>query len=190
MSERDIVTETFINHSNVLNETLEKHAENIVRAADLITNCFKSGGKLVIFGNGGSAADSQHMAGEFIGRFLRERKSLPAIALTTDSSILTALGNDYGFDKVFERQIESLANTPDIVIAISTSGNSENVVKAVAAAKKRGLVVISLTGEGGGMLKGFSDILIDVSSIETPRVQETHILVEHIVCDLVENNLF
>ena len=190
MREKDLISESFNIHSELLKRTFEKHSENILKAADVITTSFRLGGKLVIFGNGGSAADSQHFAAEFVGRFLANRKSLPAIALTTDSSILTALGNDYGFEQIFERQVESLVKDPDVVFAISTSGNSENVVRGVIAGKEKGVKMIVLTGEGGGRLNGLADVLIDIPSKEIPRIQEMHILTEHIICNLVEKSLF
>lgn len=158
----------------------------ILDAIDAITKSLKNKNKIIIFGNGGSAADAQHMATEFIGRYLIERKSIPAIALTTDTSILTSIGNDYSFDKVFSRQCESLVEKNDIVIAISTSGNSSNVIKGVNAAKKRGAFVISLTGRSGGKLKGISDITIRVPSDQTPRIQESHRTIIHTICELVE----
>lgn len=186
MKEYSTVTESFKSHFSILERTIRRHSGNIAEAATLIASCFNDGGKIVIFGNGGSAADSQHLAAEFMGRFLLERKSLPAIALTTDTSVLTALGNDYGFEKIFQRQVEGLVNNGDVVIAISTGGNSENVLNGAKAAKEKGAKVIALTGQGGGKLREVADVLIDIPSKETPRIQEVHILVEHIICDLVE----
>jgi len=171
-----------INNSQILeNEILNSISE--------ITKCLKKGNKIVLFGNGGSAADAQHMAAEFIGKYLLERKSLPAIALTTDTSILTAIGNDYSFDKVFSRQCESIVQKGDIVIAISTSGNSINVIEGVITAKKKGAYIIGLTGNNGGNLKKFLDINLVVPSKSTPRIQEVHRILMHIICENVENNL-
>lgn len=189
MNERETVLLSFETHSDLTKRTNEKLCQNILKAAELISLSFRSGGKLVVFGNGGSAADSQHFVTELVGRFLDERKSLPAIALTTNSSILTALGNDYGFDKIFERQVEALVNSQDVAVAISTSGNSENVIKAAQAARQKGAKVIALTGDGGGILSENSDVLIDIPSKDTPRIQEMHILTEHIICNLVEKSL-
>ncbi|HJY98754.1 MAG TPA: D-sedoheptulose 7-phosphate isomerase [Patescibacteria group bacterium] len=190
MKETEIIRRSFENHSSLVDKTMDKHIGNIIRAAYLVMDCFANDGKLVFFGNGGSAADSQHMAAEFTGRFLLERRSLPAIALTTDTSILTAIGNDYGYEKIFERQVESMVKKGDVVFAISTSGNSENVVRGVLAAKNNGAKVVALTGNGGGRLGQYSDILIDIPSDETPRIQEMHLLTEHVICDLVEKSLF
>jgi len=158
----------------------------IFEAAELITKCLSSGGKLLFFGNGGSAADAQHLAAEFVGRFVRERRGLPAIALTTDSSILTAVSNDYGFDRVFARQIEALANAGDLTIAISTSGNSPNVLEAVKAAKERNLRTVGLSGRDGGTLAQLADVTIAVPSTSTARIQECHIAIGHIFCELVD----
>jgi len=156
---------------------------------DVITKCYQNGNKTVIFGNGGSAADAQHFAAELVGRFKLERKSLPSISLTTDTSILTSIGNDYGFDYIFSRQCESIVNSKDIVIAISTSGNSKNVINGVTTAKKKGAYIIGLTGNNGGNLKKFVDINLVVPSKSTPRIQEVHRILMHIICENVEKNL-
>jgi D-sedoheptulose 7-phosphate isomerase len=161
----------------------------IVDAAYLIVNCLRSGGKLLLFGNGGSAADAQHLAAEFVGRFVRERSGLRAIALTTDSSILTAVGNDYGFDQIFARQVRALARPADMVIAISTSGNSPNVLEGVKEAKKQGLKIIGLIGKDGGKLAGEAHVALTVRSNNTARIQECHIAIGHIFCELVESEL-
>jgi len=165
------------------------NAEAIVEAASAITKCLRGGGKLLLFGNGGSAADAQHLAAEFVGRFIGERRALPAIALTTDSSIITAVGNDYGFEHIFARQIEGLGRANDVAIGVSTSGNSPNVIAAVEAASKRGLKTIGLIGKDGGMLAKCVDIAITVSAINTARIQECHIAIGHLFCELVELNL-
>jgi len=143
-----------------------------------------------LFGNGGSAADAQHIAAELVGQYKLKRKSLPAIALTTNTSILTSIGNDYGFDKIFERQIESLVTNKDIAIGISTSGNSENVLRGILKAKKIGAKTIAFTGNDGGKLKGAVDILLNIPSNNTPRVQEAHITIGHIICGIVESEIF
>ena len=162
----------------------------IVDAAQLIAECLKDGGKVLLFGNGGSAADAQHLAAELVGRFVLERSPLPGIALTTDSSILTAVGNDYGFDQVFVRQVLALGRPKDVAIGISTSGNSPNVIKAVQAAAGRGLRTIGLAGRDGGALAKAVEIAITVPSMNTARIQECHIAVGHVLCELVENELF
>jgi len=144
--------------------------------------------KILIFGNGGSASDAQHMAAEFVSRYLLERLSLPAIALTTDTSILTSIGNDYHFDKIFSRQCESLVNERDIVIGISTSGKSQNVILGIEEAKRKGAKIISLTGNNGGILNEISDICLEIPSNETPRIQEGHRILIHIICELVESH--
>jgi D-sedoheptulose 7-phosphate isomerase len=163
--------------------------ENIVDAAMLIARCLRGGGKLLLFGNGGSAADAQHLAAEFVGRFRIERQALAAIALTTDSSILTAVGNDYGFHQIFARQIQALGQPGDVAIGISTSGNSLNVTGAIKQAAKQDLKTIGLAGRDGGSLAQCVDISITVASSNTARVQECHITIGHILCELVENDL-
>lgn len=167
---------------------LKDNVEAMIAAVDAITHAFKNGGKVILFGNGGSAADSQHIAAEFIGRFQKERRSLPAIALTTDTSALTALGNDYGFDVVFARQLEGLGRKGDVAVGISTSGNSPNVVEAFKKAADMGITRIAMTGEGGGKLAALADIKICVPSKVTARIQESHICIAHCICELVEKN--
>jgi len=167
-------------------EALKANSEKIVLAVEEIVRALKGGHKIIFFGNGGSAADSQHFAAEFIGRFQKERKALAAIALTTDTSILTALGNDYSFDIVFARQMEGLGVAGDVAFGISTSGNSKNVIEGVKQAKKMGLRVIALTGGQGGQLKNFSDICLMVPSTITARIQESHLCIAHAICELVE----
>jgi D-sedoheptulose 7-phosphate isomerase len=156
----------------------------------LLTAALNHGNKLLVMGNGGSAADSQHFAAEIVGRFKLERRALPAIALSTDTSILTAIGNDYGFDAVFSRQVEALAAPGDIVVGISTSGNSPNVLKALNMAKARGCRTIGLLGKDGGSIKAACDLALVVPTEDTPRIQEGHITIIHIVCDLVEKAMF
>src|SRR3989440_12767173 len=161
----------------------------IFEAAGLITMCLRAGGKLLLFGNGGSAADAQHLAAEFVGRFVRERAGLPAIALTTDSSILTAVGNDYGFDQIFSRQIEALGHPNDVAIGISTSGNSANVLAGLKQASKQNLKTIGLAGKDGGAGAKGVDLSITVACANTARIQECHITIGHILCELVETEL-
>lgn len=155
-----------------------------------VLKCFKAGRKLLLCGNGGSASDSQHIAAEFVGRFKRDRQALPAIALTTDSSILTAVGNDYGFDEIFSRQVEALGQKGDLLIAISTSGNSENVLRAVRAAKAKEMVTIGMSGSSGGKLKSEVDLCYLAASQETPHIQEVHITALHAISEVVEDVLF
>ena len=161
----------------------------IFEAASLITMCLRAGGKLLFFGNGGSAADAQHLAAEFVGRFVRERAGLPAIALTTDSSILTAVGNDYGFEQIFARQVQALGRPGDVAIAISTSGNSPNIIEGVKAARKGYLKTIGLSGKDGGLLAKEADLAITIASRSTARIQECHIAVGHLLCELTERDL-
>ena len=163
-------------------------SENIEKAANIIIASLKSGGKVLIFGNGGSAADSQHMAAELVGRFKKERKAMPAIALTTNTSILTALSNDYSYDICFKRQIEALGQKGDIAIGISTSGTAKNVIEAVNKSKEMGIETLAITGKDGGRLKDAADLSIIVKSNDTARIQETHILIIHILCELIEAN--
>ncbi|MEF3255413.1 MAG: D-sedoheptulose 7-phosphate isomerase [Deferribacterales bacterium] len=162
----------------------------LITIAKEIADRLLSGGKILIFGNGGSAADAQHVAAEFINRFQMERPPLPAIALTTDSSVITSIGNDYNFDDIFSKQIEAIATEKDIVIAISTSGNSPNVIKALRTANRLGVKSIGFTGKTGGKMNGLCDILLKVDSNVTARIQEIHITSFHIICGLVDEILF
>jgi D-sedoheptulose 7-phosphate isomerase len=162
---------------------------DILEAANRIKSRLEKGGKLILMGNGGSAADSQHIAAELIGRFKKERLAIPAIALTVDTSSLTALGNDYGFDTIFERQIEAHARENDVVVGISTSGNSENVVRALIKANAIGAETIGLLGNNGGKIKEVANLSIIVPSIDTARIQEVHITIGHIICELIEEDL-
>jgi len=169
---------------------LDSMTDTIVTAADWITQALRGGNKLLFFGNGGSAADSQHIAAEFIGRFERERRALPAIALTTDTSILTALTNDYSGEIVFARQVEALGKPGDLAIAYSTSGNSPNVLAGIRAARTAGLQVIGFTGEGGGQMAELCDLTLRVPSRRTSRIQEAHITISHAICEAVDSALF
>jgi D-sedoheptulose 7-phosphate isomerase len=162
----------------------------IARVSELLVEALIQGKKPILFGNGGSAADAQHIAAELVGRFAFDRPALPALALSVNSSCLTAIGNDYGFDVVFARQIEALGGSGDVAIGISTSGNSPNVVSALAVARKMGLHTVALTGGSGGALKTAVDHCICVPSIETPRIQECHILIGHTISELVEESIF
>ncbi|MBF0123573.1 MAG: D-sedoheptulose 7-phosphate isomerase [Candidatus Omnitrophica bacterium] len=171
----------------VKKDTLEKNIDVVERAAGVIISSFRNGGKVLLCGNGGSAADSQHIAAEFIGRFQRERKALPAIALTTDTSILTSLANDYSYDIVFSRQVEALGKKGDILIGISTSGKSANVIKAFEAAKKLGLMTVAFVGHDGGPMGKIADMAVIVPSKVTARIQESHIALFHALCEVVED---
>lgn len=180
-----------LDSAEIKRQTAAKCAESIAKAADLIAGCFLSGDKVLLCGNGGSAADCQHMAAEFVSRFSKDldRRALPAIALTTDTSFLTGFGNDFGFEGIFGRQVEALGSPGDVLIAISTSGNSPNVIRAVEAARKGSMITIALTGNGG-RLSAIAEVPITVPSTDTQYIQEAHLAVEHILCELVEFILF
>ncbi len=169
---------------------LEREVPLILHIAESLVKTFRAGRKVVLFGNGGSAADAQHVAAELVGRFMMQRRALPAIALTTDTSILTSIGNDIAFDQVFVRQIEALLQPGDLAVAISTSGNSSNVLCAVAAAKEHGAATLGFTGLQGGKLKDLVDVCFCAPSDKTARIQEAHITVWHAVCEVVEAELF
>lgn len=186
---KDQILKIFTESAEVKMDFARENTDIILSVIELVIDTFKAGKKLLLFGNGGSAADAQHLAGEFINRFLVDRKGLPAIALTTDTSVLTCIGNDYNFSDIFSRQIEALGQVGDIAIGISTSGNSQNVVLALQKAKAMGLKTIGLTGNKGGKIAREVDYLLNVSSSSTPRIQETHITVGHIICQLVEQEL-
>ncbi len=179
-----------------LRETAALHAElpeaqvtSIARAAERMIDALKRGRKIIWFGNGGSAPQSQHMAGEFVGRFQRERRSLPSISLTENMASVTAIGNDYAFDQLFSRQLEGLGQAGDVAVGLSTSGNSPNVVKALQAAKSIGIGTIGLTGQSGGQMRSLCDLCICVPSTVTARVQEVHLTIGHLLCGLVEDAL-
>ena len=180
------IKKTITESSNLILNSISL-SEKIEEAINEIIKCFKRGNKIIVFGNGGSAADAQHIVAEFIGRFQKERKSLPAISLTTDSSIITSLANDYSYNIVFSRQCESLVAKGDVVIGISTSGKSKNVEEGIKAAKKKGAITIGLLGGDGGTIKNNVDISIVVPSTNTARIQEAHRVIYHIICDIVEN---
>jgi len=186
----DIIKRIFRESSQLKEAFLRDNLEKIIRAVDVITEALKKGNKILLFGNGGSAADCQHIAGEFVNRFLIERPPLPAIALTTDTSVLTSIGNDYDFSEIFSKQIRALGQEGDIAWGFSTSGGSVNVIKAMETAKKMGLVTIGFTGRDGGAVGMVSDCHLNVPSNVTPRVQEVHIVVSHTICELVDWRLF
>jgi len=186
----DAVHRYFNRHQQVIAKVSEDLSEKIIQIAEIISNALKNGNKVLIMGNGGSAADSQHFAAELVGRFLMARKALPAIALTTDTSILTAVGNDYGFDEIFKRQVEALANSEDVVVGISTSGSSNNVFHALTSANELGCRTIGLLGREGGNIGKIVNVDLTVPVRETPLIQEAHVAILHILCDLVEKDLF
>lgn len=185
---RELVKSTLEEHRQVVVKMAALEGE-IASAGGLCANALLQGQRIYLCGNGGSAADAQHIAAELIGRFVNDRRALPAIALTTDTSALTAIGNDYGYDEVFSRQVEGLCGEGDVLIAISTSGNSDNVLKAVDAAHRVGASVIGLSGKSGGALDAKADVSLVVPSDVTARIQEMHIVIGHLICALVEAHL-
>lgn len=185
-----VIIDSLEESARVKQEMARGMANKIHEVSLVLVDVFKAGGKVVLFGNGGSAADAQHIAAELLGRFQMERPSLPALALTTNTSVLTALGNDYDINAIFTKQVEAMVQPGDAVIAISTSGNSPNVVQALKLAKTKGAKTIGLCGKGGGQLAKLVDYALTVPSKETPRIQEAHITIGHVICDLVERELF
>ncbi len=186
----DILVRIFKESSHLKEVFINENLVRLTRVIDAITGALKAGNKILLFGNGGSAADCQHLAAEFVNRFLIERPPLPAIALSTDTSIITSIGNDYDFSEVFSKQIRALGAPGDIAWGISTSGNSANVVKGLETAKKIGLVTIGMTGRDGGNIAKIVDHSLNVSSNSTPRIQEVHITVGHAICEMVDFRLF
>ena len=185
MNNVDILRSALAEHQAVMTR-LEALLPQIAAVADLMHGCLKRGNKLLFMCNGGSAADSQHIAAEIVGRYKRERRGLPAIALTTDTSILTSVGNDYGFDYIFSRQVEALCVPGDVVFGISTSGNSANIVRAIETAKQIGATTVAMSGGSGGKLAALCDHNLVMPSSETPRIQEAHIFIGHMLCELAE----
>lgn len=185
----EIIRRTIQESIQVKEAIVRNMIQEIAQAAAWIVASYDNGGKLVLFGNGGSAGDAQHIAAELIGRFERERRALPAIALTTNTSTLTAIGNDYGYNKIFSRQVEAWVQPADVVIGISTSGNSPNVLEGIAAAKLKGAKTIGLTGEKGGKLASQTDLCLKVPSSNTARIQESHIMIGHLLCLLLEQQI-
>ena len=183
--------EHFVTESlRVKSEFFRSNATLIADTAEKMAQALRDGRKILLFGNGGSAADAQHIAAEFVGRYIPDRMPLPALSLAADPSALTSLGNDYGYNAVFSRQIQALGNTGDIAIGISTSGNSPNVLEAMDVARTKGLLTIGFTGESGGKMNGRTDVLFRVPSGMTPRIQETHITLGHVLCELIDRELF
>lgn len=192
MDRKKFIQESLFESSKLKKEILEKCENEINSAVDLLVNCYKNGKKLLLVGNGGSAADCQHIATELMIRLSHhiKRPALPAIALTTDSSNLTAGGNDIGYENVFARNVEGLGNEGDVLWAISTSGNSPNIIRAIEVAKSKKMYVLGLTGSSGGKMNNLCDVLIRVPSENTQRIQEGHLTIEHIICELVELELY
>jgi D-sedoheptulose 7-phosphate isomerase len=188
MKIRNIIKESIGVKELILSD--ENLISNIEKASQIITDCYRNGGKVLFCGNGGSAADAQHLAAELSGRFYYDRPALEAEALHVNTSYLTAVGNDYSFDLIYSRILSASGKVGDVLVGISTSGNSKNVLEAQKVAKQKGMKIISLTGESGGEMKNTADCLINVPSKLTPRIQESHIMIGHIICQIVEENLF
>jgi len=182
----ELVTESL----RVKSQFFQQYKEQIAQTAEVIADCLRNGRKMLLFGNGGSASDAQHIAAEMVGRFGPERRALPAIALSTNTSILTAVGNDYGYVHVFSRQIEALGQAGDTAIGISTSGDSPSVLAGLDSARAKAMFTVGFTGDTGGKLIDRAEVLFRVPSRQTPRIQETHIVLGHIICDLVDRELF
>lgn len=180
-----IINNSLINHKEAL-KILEAALSQLEEIASLFITTLKDGGKIIFMGNGGSAADAQHLAAELVGRFKSNRKALSSIALSTNTSIITAIGNDFGFDEIFTRQIEALAKSEDLVVGISTSGNSMNIIKAIKKAKEMNVRTVGFLGKDGGKLKTMVDFSLLIPSSDTPRIQEMHIFAGHIICEIVE----
>ncbi len=180
------IYDEFNDHQDVLKKTIEELENDIKEAGELIVSTLKAGNKILLFGNGGSAGDAQHIAAELTGRYKTERQGLAAIALTTDTSAITAIGNDYGFDRIFDRQVEAIGKERDLLIGISTSGNSRNVLRALEFGKDNGMNTLGLSGKGGGDMKNLCDINIIIPSDDTARIQEMHITIGHILCGIVD----
>jgi len=186
----DTITRCFKESADLKVKFAKENVRKIISIIEVVRDAIKQGNKIIAFGNGGSAADAQHIVAEFVNRFLIERRALPAIALTTDTSIITSIGNDRGFSDVFSRQIEALGNKGDVALGISTSGNSLNVVKSFQVAKAMGLKTVGMTGKDGGEVANIVDYLLNVASDSIPRIQEVHITVGHIICEMVDFLLF
>jgi len=186
---RDKIQDKLLESIQVKEELMRESIDQIIQIANYVIDCLKKGGKIILFGNGGSAADSQHLAAEFVGRFQKDRKALAAIALTTDTSILTSLANDYGYEIIFAKQIEALGNRNDVAVGISTSGKAKNVIQGIKKAKEMNLGTIALTGGDGGILAKIADVSLIVPSKITARIQEAHITIGHIICELAEEVL-
>lgn len=186
---KQAINTEFTSHLETITKVIETMQESLESASKLVVETLKNGNKILLCGNGGSAADAQHIAAELVGRYKTERRGLPGIALTTDTSALTAIGNDYGYDRVFDRQVEALVNKGDLIIGISTSGNSKNVINALKVAKEMGCKTLGLSGRDGGAMNELCDVNLVVPSNNTPRIQEMHILFGHTICQIIDNEL-
>jgi len=186
----NIIPKRFKESTEVKNRFLKENLPKLLEVIKLISQTFEAGNKLLLFGNGGSAADAQHLAAEFVNRYIIDRPPLPAIALTTDTSILTSISNDIAFNEVFAKQLRALGKEGDVAVGLSTSGNSSSVIRGFEVAKEMGIKTVALTGNDGGVLVKVADIALIVSSTSTPRIQEAHILIGHILCEMVEHQLF
>jgi D-sedoheptulose 7-phosphate isomerase len=184
---KQTIKDEFSSHLETINKVIETMEDSLVKASLLAVETLKNGNKILLCGNGGSAADAQHIAAELTGRYKRERRGLPGIALTTDTSALTAIGNDYGYDRVFDRQVEALANKGDLIIGISTSGNSKNIISALKLGRELGCKTLGFSGRDGGAMNEVCDINLVVPSNNTPRIQEMHILFGHTICQIIDN---
>lgn len=184
---KDVIKNEFMSHLETIQKVIETMQGDLEKASFMAVETLKNGNKILLCGNGGSAADAQHIAAELTGRYKSERRGLPAIALTTDTSALTAIGNDYGYDRVFDRQVESLAQKGDLIIGISTSGNSTNVINAFKVAKELGCTTLGLSGRDGGAMNEWCDLNVVVPSNNTPRIQEMHILFAHTICQIIDD---
>jgi D-sedoheptulose 7-phosphate isomerase len=187
---RSIIAKALKQNQRTSKEFITQNSSNLIRCAEVVCNAFRNSRKLMLCGNGGSAADAQHIAAEFVNRFQIERSPLPALALTTDTSIITSISNDNSFDDIYSRQIEALGAEGDVLLAMSTSGRSRNILSALSTAKDRGIYIVGLMGAGGGEMLPLVDLALVVESNQTPRIQEAHILAGHIICELVERMLF
>jgi D-sedoheptulose 7-phosphate isomerase len=187
---RSIIAKALKQNQRTSKEFITQNSSNLIRCAEVVCNAFRNSRKLMLCGNGGSAADAQHIAAEFVNRFQIERSPLPALALTTDTSIITSISNDNSFDDIYSRQIEALGAEGDVLFAMSTSGRSRNILSALSTAKDRGIYIVGLMGAGGGEMLPLVDLALVVESNQTPRIQEAHILAGHIICELVERMLF
>jgi D-sedoheptulose 7-phosphate isomerase len=191
MKDSKALIDYFVSESiRVKTEFFQQNADSVADTARKIAQALRDGRKVLLFGNGGSAADAQHIAAEFVGRFIPDRRPLPAISLSTDTSALTAIGNDYGYNTVFSRQLLALANPGDVAIGISTSGNSPSVIEALDAARSKQMFIVGFTGQDGGKMNGKTDVLFKVPTRMTPRIQETHITLGHVICELIDRELF
>lgn len=187
---KDIIIKGFKESADLKTNFIEENVDKLISVIEITASAIQQGNKVILFGNGGSAADAQHIAAEFVNRFLIERPPLPALALTTDTSIITSIGNDVDFSEIFVKQIRALGKIDDVAMGLSTSGNSINVVKALQVANEMGIKTVGITGKDGGKISGAVDYLLNVDSYSTPRIQEVHITIGHMICEMVDLLLF